>query len=84
MEPRADYPSLPPRPVDVMRQVSAVATIRRKLRPSTHKMFQEFREIVQLGSQAPTFRLQTTSGEWINTADYLGKKHLVLEFGAIT
>ncbi len=84
MEPRADYPSLPPRPVDVMRQVSAVATIRRKLRPGTRKRFQDFRKIVPIGSQAPTFRLQTTSGEWINTADYLGKKHLVLEFGAIT
>ncbi len=84
MKPRADYNSLPPRPVDVMRQVSFFSTVRRKLSFSTRRMFKAFEKVVSPGSQAPTVRLQSTSGEWIDTADYLGKKHLVLEFGSIT
>ncbi len=84
MEPRADYPSLPPRPVDVMRQVSVLATARRKVSPRIRKLFRDFKTVIELGAQAPTFRLRTTAGEWIDTADFIGKKHLVLEFGAIT
>ena len=84
MEPQSNYNRTPPKSVDTMRQVDIVRLIRMKLSRRIRKMFKDFPTIAAPGSQAPTFNLQTTTGEWINTADYIGKKNLVLEFGAIT
>lgn len=36
------------------------------------------------GTDFPSLNLETTSGSRVNTADFKGKKHFVLMFGAIT
>ena len=37
-----------------------------------------------LGSKIPTVELETTDGRRVNTADLIGKKLQLFEFGAIT
>ena len=40
--------------------------------------------VTNVGSQAPQFRLRSLDGEKVSLADFIGKGHVVLEFGSIT
>jgi hypothetical protein len=44
----------------------------------------DFRAIGKIGSQAPQFTLRGLDGEKVSLADFIGKKHVLLEFGSIT
>ena len=43
-----------------------------------------FREQLRASTPAPDFTLQDVAGLPVSLSDYKGKRHVVLEFGAIT
>ncbi len=43
-----------------------------------------FTHIVHAGDEAPDFDLPTVDGDRIRLSSFRGKKHVLLEFGAIT
>lgn len=44
----------------------------------------DFRAVAKVGSQAPQFTLRSLDGEKVSLSDFVGKKHVLLEFGSIT
>ena len=44
----------------------------------------DFRAVAKIGSRAPQFTLRGLHGEKVSLADFIGKKHVLLEFGSIT
>lgn len=40
--------------------------------------------VLHAGDAAPDFELRTPEGEVVKLSDFRGRKHVVLEFGAIT
>jgi peroxiredoxin len=44
----------------------------------------DFHSVTNVGSQAPQFTLRSLDGENVSLADFIGKEHVVLEFGSIT
>ncbi|MDP6086127.1 MAG: hypothetical protein QGH70_03055 [Nitrospinota bacterium] len=46
--------------------------------------YANFPDTAPLGSKVPTLDLETTDGRRVNTADLIGKKLQLFEFGAIT
>jgi hypothetical protein len=44
----------------------------------------EFRAVAIIEHQAPRFRLRNLNGETVSLADFIGEKHVVLEFGSVT
>ncbi|MFQ5894693.1 MAG: hypothetical protein ACE5JJ_02600 [Nitrospinota bacterium] len=87
MLPRAEYPDRPPGPlfgfwsllyIDpwkmLKRQLSGFRALRKK----------QFIEKLRPGEPCPDFELERTDGSRFRTSDFRGKKHLVVEFGAVT
>lgn len=46
--------------------------------------YKNFSGVLPPGEKFPPIELETTNGQRINTADLLGKKHLVINTGSIT
>lgn len=44
----------------------------------------DFRAVANVGGKAPPFTLNSVDGEKISLVDFVGKKHVLLEFGSIT
>jgi peroxiredoxin len=44
----------------------------------------DFHSVANVGSRAPHFTLHSLDGENVSLAEFIGKKHVVLEFGSIT
>ena len=44
----------------------------------------DFRAVAKVGNQAPQFTLCSLDGERVSLSDFVGKKHVLLEFGSIT
>lgn len=44
----------------------------------------DFWSIAKVGSKAPQFTLTRLDGANVSLSDYIGKKHVLLEFGSIT
>jgi len=44
----------------------------------------DFRAVAKVGSQAPRFTLGNLDGEEVSLSEFVGKKHVLLEFGSIT
>lgn len=44
----------------------------------------EFRSVAQIGTKAPDFNLTDLDGNRVCLADFIGEKHVILEFGSIT
>ncbi len=44
----------------------------------------DFRAVAMVGSIAPQITLRSLDGEKVSLSDFLGKKHVLLEFGSIT
>lgn len=87
MLPRADYPDRPPTPffglwsllhIDPWKMLKMQLSGRRAARRK------EFIERLQPGQKMPDFELELTDGRRFRTSDFRGKKHLVVEFGAVT
>ncbi len=44
----------------------------------------DFRAVATIGSSTPQFTLNSVDGGKISLSDFVGKKHVLLEFGSIT
>jgi hypothetical protein len=44
----------------------------------------EFKNSLRAGEQAPDFELPTLQGDRVRLSNFLGSKHVLLEFGSIT
>ena len=44
----------------------------------------DFRSVAKMGTKAPEFPLTRLDGKPVSLTDFLGKKHVLLEFGSIT
>lgn len=44
----------------------------------------DFRAVAKIGTKAPDFALTDLDGNPVALKDFLGKKHVFLEFGSIT
>jgi cytochrome oxidase Cu insertion factor (SCO1/SenC/PrrC family) len=44
----------------------------------------DFWAVAKVGTEAPDFTLTDLNGTKVSLADFLGKKHVLLEFGSIT
>jgi peroxiredoxin len=44
----------------------------------------DFRSVAQVGTKAPEFTLIGLDGKPVSLKDFIGKKHVLLEFGSIT
>ncbi len=44
----------------------------------------DFRAVAKVGNQAPQFTLCNLNGEKVTLAEFIGTKHVLLEFGSIT
>jgi peroxiredoxin len=44
----------------------------------------DFKLVAKIGTMAPEFTLTTLDGKTVSLTDFLGKKHVLLEFGSIT
>jgi peroxiredoxin len=43
----------------------------------------DFRSVAKVGMRAPNFTLASLDGKPVSLTDFLGKKHILLEFGSI-
>jgi peroxiredoxin len=44
----------------------------------------DFNSVVKVGTKAPEFTLTGLDGKPVSLTEFLGKKHVLLEFGSIT
>jgi peroxiredoxin len=44
----------------------------------------DFKLVAKVGTKAPEFTLTSLDGETVSLKDFIGKKHILLEFGSIT
>lgn len=65
-----------------LHKVDLLKTLKKKLSAKTRAMFDGFRERQPIGAPAPDFRLLSVDGRSVRLSDFLGKKHVVLEFGS--
>lgn len=82
--PKADHRKNPPGMLRYLGKVDLFKTLRHKLSPEVRGLFRRFPIDLPAGSPAPDFTLRTISGKEVSLRDYLGKKHVVLEFGSFT
>lgn len=66
------------------RYLDLIKLVRLKLNPVIKATYARFPSVLPPGSTFPDLRLRTVEGEVFSTADYRGKKHLVVFTGAIT
>ena len=86
MQKKDDY-GRPPGPLGGMWSMwylDPVRIIKRELAGFRKIRHKAFAELLQPGAEAPPVKLKTTEGVEVDFADFIGKKNIVLEFGAIT
>lgn len=66
------------------RYLDVIKLVKLKLNPQIKAVYQRFPSVLPPGSTFPDLRLPTIDAGVFSTADYRGKKHLVLFTGAIT
>ena len=44
----------------------------------------DFRAVAKVGSKAPHFTLTSLEGKKVSLGDFIGRRHVLLEFGSIT
>jgi len=66
------------------RYLDLIKLIKLKLNPMIKATYERFSSVLAPGSEFPNITLTTVEGTTFRTADYRGKKHLVLFTGAIT
>ena len=44
----------------------------------------DFRSVVKVGTKAPEFTLTSLDAKTVSLKDFIGRKHVLLEFGSIT
>lgn len=66
------------------RYLDLMKLVKLKLNPRIRAMYKRFPSVLPPRSRFPDLALETVDGETFRTADYRGKKHLVLFTGAVT
>ena len=82
-----DHFDRPPGPFGGMWSMWYLGPIRiitRELKGFRKIRHKAFAELLTPGDTAPPIKLKTTEGVEVDFADFLGKKNIVIEFGAIT
>lgn len=81
------FQSNPPGPLFGLwstRYLDLMKLVKLKLNPRIKAIYRRFPSVLPPGSAFPDITLKTADGATLSTADYRGKKHLVLFTGAIT
>ncbi|MBI4245935.1 MAG: hypothetical protein HY614_01975 [Candidatus Rokubacteria bacterium] len=66
------------------RYLDLVKLVKLKLNPQITAVYERFPSVLPPGASFPELALPTVDGATFRTADYRGKKHLVIFAGAIT
>ena len=84
MRPKQNNNWIPPKfwtaPIDT----NIFKMMKLKIQGVHKKVYNQFKTRAMLGELAPDLSLPTVDGQEIRLRDFLGRKHLVLEFGALT
>jgi len=84
---KEDHFDRPPGPLGGMWSLwylDPIRVIKRELAGFRKVRHKAFAELLNPGDVAPQVQLKTTEGVDVNFKDFLGKKNIVVEFGAIT
>lgn len=84
MKPRGEFGRNPPSPWYSFLHLNWWKLIKIKLNKQVGVIYENFPNMAPLGLKIPTVALETTDGRRVNTADFIGRKIQVIEFGAIT
>jgi len=84
MQPRSDNYSMPPDKWISFKYCDLTKLIKIRLSRNIKKRYKNFDAAVTLGEIAPEIDLNGDNGERFRLSDRIGKKHVVLVFGAIT
>ncbi len=84
---REEYMSRPPGPffgLWSLWYLDPFTTVKREFSGFRKVRHKAFEEKIRAGDPAPSVRLKTTEGVDVDFSQFLGKKNIVVEFGAIT
>ncbi len=84
MKPRSDHYRKPPDFWISFKYLNFLKLLKKLLSPSIVKRYKNFDGAVTLGAKAPEIDLKGDSGERFLLSERIGKKFVVLVFGAIT
>ncbi|MFB3068976.1 MAG: hypothetical protein ACE1ZI_06850, partial [Acidobacteriota bacterium] len=84
MLPRSDYYRMPANPWISFKYCDLTKLIKLRLSPSIRRRYKNFDGAITLGEMAPEIDLKGDNGERFRLSDRIGKKNVVLVFGAIT
>ena len=84
MKPRGEFGRNPPSKLYSFLFLNWWKLVKIKFNKKVSAVYDDFPKVSELGSTIPTVELETTDGRRINTADFVGKKLQIFEFGAIT
>ncbi len=82
--PRSDYYSMPANPWISFKYCDLTKLIKIRLNPKIRERYKNWDGAVTLGARAPEIDLKGDRGEPFRLSDRIGKKNVVLVFGAIT
>ncbi len=82
--PRSDYYRMPANPWISFKYCDLTKLIKIRLNPKIRKRYKNWDGAVTLGARAPEIDLMGDHGERFCLSDRMGKKNVVLVFGAIT
>ena len=75
---------MPPDPWISFKYCDFFKLLKKRISPSILKRYKNFNAAVTLGAKAPEIDLEGDNGERFCLSDRIGKKHVMLVFGAIT
>ncbi len=84
MLPRSDYYKMPAKPWICFMYCDLTKLIKIRLNRNIRKRYKNWDGTVTLGARAPEIDLKGDQGERFCLSDRIGKKNVILVFGAIT
>ena len=84
MLPRQNDNKVPPKPWTAPIDTNIFKLFFYKFNGVHAKVYRKFGQVALLGEQIADLTLQRLDGREVRLRDFQGKKHLVLEFGAVT
>lgn len=84
MQPQSDYYRMPPDPFISFKYCDFFKLLKKRLNPKIRERYTKWNSAVALGKPAPEIDLQGDEGQRYRLGDQIGKKYVVLIFGAIT
>ena len=84
MLPRQNDNKVPPKPWTAPIDTNIFKLFYHKLNGVHDKVYQQFGKKAALEGTVPDLTLKTLHGDEVRLGSFVGQKHLVLEFGAVT